>query len=911
MDEGTLSWATSGEEGSGGAGGIRLPAVGQLLGGRFLLKEVLGRGGAGVVFAALDMRINQEVAVKVLHPHLVGSRGVERLRREIRAARGSHPHTVALFDLHSTDGLHFLSMELVRGRTLKELMAAEGPLDPGEVVRIGTQLAEALASFHAAGILHRDVKPSNVIVTENGEVKLCDMGLVRPLACGLTVTETAMVVGTPAFMAPEQATGQELSPAVDVYALGLTLYAMLTGRAPLQGETALSTLMRRQREHAPPVRKLQPECPRWLGRLVARMLEPVPGDRPSAAQVQTAMESRVYGPWLRRRVLAASVALLVFATGAPLAYSWFRRGATVRVEAGAMGVHGIDSRDRTTWSYDLGAPVGTVFRADLEGDGRMETIVTSKLGGVGQRHGDPVRPSRIAVLSATGRVLTSVRVQDIIGDWPYPYREELRIAPKVMDLDGDGVKELVVTYQQLAFYPSGILVYWPRWKVWDEVLKHNGYIDSVAPVPGDRPGLLFAGVNNRFCMFRVVGEIRLVPPASAGTRDSRSFLGSPDESFGDTPSAAWGWYTLLGGPVGGALAWKCLGIRTVPDGGAVLQLANGGQQRVDRFGNPSGSPNWGRDLAGMRRRFFSSLRYLAFQRRGISPASVTGYLGTLDTSLAPLLTETPFRIVLGLKGGRALAQTGDLDGAIALLRRTLEIVPNDDLSYRLAQIQAIAGHLRAAEAEIAPVLARPTTPRGTYDVPQLGIRLGIELRDREEVAACTEKMLDIHFGKDPASGLAAALMARVHLWWDEVGPADRTVASYTYAPAGEALACLCRWRAGVSSPEDMARMKVFVAANPDAATEGRLALAAAELSEGRAEEALAVLDRQITVLEMISRDDFFNHQLLDLARALRCKALLATGRGAAAKKVAEELSARLTPGLLPAHLAREVIAAAG
>jgi len=911
VDDGTLSWSPSGDGPFRTAGALRPPTVGDLLGGRFLLKEVLGTGGSGIVFAALDTENGQEVAVKVLHPHLVGSRGVERLRREIRAARGFHPHTVALFDLHSENGLHFLSMELVQGRTLKELIAENGTLDPDETARIGGQLAAALASFHVAGILHRDVKPANVLITADGDVKLCDMGLVRPVESGLTVTETAMVVGTPAFMAPEQATGQELTSAVDVYALGLTLYTMLTGEPPLQDGTALSTLMRRQREHAPPVRRSRRECPRWLGRLVARMLEPSPADRPSAKRVQRALESRAYGFWLRRRFMAAAVALLVLSVGTPLAYSWLRRGATVRVVTDARGVHGVDAKDRTTWSFDLGVPVGKVFQADLNGDGRPETIIASKLEDRSRRNDGPIEPSRVAVLSSRGRILTDVTVQDLIEHWHYPYREELRVMPRVMDLDGDGVREVVVTYQQRRFYPSGILVYWPRWKTWDEVLAHSGYIDDVAPLPGNGPGLRFAGVNNRFCMFRVVGEMGLVPPSSPDTRGDRSTLVSPDQGMGDSVRATWHWYTLLAGPVGGALAWKGVHLTAGPHHEALLRMANGRTQQVDRFGNPLGSPNWGRDLSGLRRRFFASLQYLKVETRGVSSSAVEDLVHRTRSSVAPLLEEAPYRVVLVLKAGRALARSGDSDGAIDLLRTTLRKTPNEDVIYRLAQIEAVAGQLREAKAEIAPVLATPHTSRGTYDIPQLGIRLGIELRDRHEVSACVERLLDIHSRGMSSSGLAAALVGRAHLWWDEVGPADLAVGSYSYEPAGEAIACLCRWRVGKATPGDIGAMKTFVRDNPDARAEGRLALAAAELAAGRPEKAQAVLDNEINVLEMISKDDSFNHQLLDLARAMRCKALLAGGHRRAAREAARRLEPELTPGLLPAHLVREVLRATG
>lgn len=173
----------------------RLPESGETLGSRFRLPRVLGAGGSGVVFEAEDLELRQRVAVKIIHAHLAKPRTLERLRREVRVARGGHAHAVAVWDLHESGGWRFLSMELVEGTSLKEVLAAKGRLEVSEVIAIGRQAAEALAFFRARGLVHRDIKPSNILVTRGGEgevggevgaatVKLCDMGLVRALgAC--------------------------------------------------------------------------------------------------------------------------------------------------------------------------------------------------------------------------------------------------------------------------------------------------------------------------------------------------------------------------------------------------------------------------------------------------------------------------------------------------------------------------------------------------------------------------------------------------------------------------------------------------------------------------------------------------------------------------------------------------------
>ena len=223
---------------------------GDTLAGRFLLREILGYGATGTVFSALDRSVGQKVAIKVLHPDLHDDRTRERLRREVRASRNGHPNAVAVYDLHEAEGNVFLSMELVVGQSLRDLLTERKKLDPSEVVAIGRQVAAALAHLHGLGIIHRDIKPGNILLAADGVVKLCDMGLARPLEEGMTVTETEMVVGTPAYMAPEQGLGADLTAASDVYGLGLTLYQCLTGSVPLTSETAVATLTRRQRETA-------------------------------------------------------------------------------------------------------------------------------------------------------------------------------------------------------------------------------------------------------------------------------------------------------------------------------------------------------------------------------------------------------------------------------------------------------------------------------------------------------------------------------------------------------------------------------------------------------------------------------------------------------------------------------------
>ena len=325
---------------------VPLPEPGTVLAERFVIEAVLGRGGTGVVYVARDRRLNQRVAIKLLHPDLVNDVSRERLRREVQAARHGHANVVTVYDLHDDGGpMPFLSMELVEGRSLAHVLAQErSRLGIEETIAIGRQIAAALDHLHAHGLVHRDVKPSNILVTADGTAKLCDLGLVRLLERGETLTATAMTVGTPAYMAPEQGSGGDLTPAADVYALGLTLYECLTGKVPHAGESAIDTLVRRQKARPPALRRDDPACPRWLDRLLARMLEPRPADRPSAIAVARAIETRRVRRRISARATATVAAVIVLAAGGVLGWRALAARETVRVEVVGAEVHGVDAR---------------------------------------------------------------------------------------------------------------------------------------------------------------------------------------------------------------------------------------------------------------------------------------------------------------------------------------------------------------------------------------------------------------------------------------------------------------------------------------------------------------------------------------------------------------------------------------
>ena len=206
---------------------------GRILGGRYRLGSLLGVGGMAAVYLASDRVLERQVAVKVLSPLYAQDPGfVERFRREARtAARLSHPNVVAVFDSGSDAGQHYLVMEYVPGESLAELLAREGRLAPGRAAELAVQVCAALAAAHAQGLVHRDVKPANVLVDREGRVKVTDFGIAKATAAS-TLTATGMVLGTAAYLSPEQARGGPVDARSDLYGLGCVLYELLCGSPP-------------------------------------------------------------------------------------------------------------------------------------------------------------------------------------------------------------------------------------------------------------------------------------------------------------------------------------------------------------------------------------------------------------------------------------------------------------------------------------------------------------------------------------------------------------------------------------------------------------------------------------------------------------------------------------------------------
>ncbi|HHQ49621.1 MAG TPA: serine/threonine protein kinase, partial [Acidobacteria bacterium] len=784
-----------------------------------------------------------------------------------------------------------------------ERLKREQRLPVDEVVRIGVQIASALAHLHARGIVHRDVKPANILLTAGGDAKLCDMGLARPMANGMTVTETAMVVGTPAYMAPEQATGQNLTAAADVYALGLTLYQALTGQVPLEDATALSTLMRRQKERPPSVRREAHDVPHWLARLLDRMLDPRLTERPTAEQVQRALSGGRFRFRPRRRTVIAAASLAAMLAAVPAIYSQLDHQRTVQFQVRGSHVIGLDAQGRQTWSRPIGAAPAATVRADLDGDGTDELAVATN--DVDSARTAQHQLAGVRIFYLHGHVLLSVRLRDIIRQWSFPYPLLLQTELQAADLDEDGRAELIVLCRQMHFYPSEILVYWPARDRWQVVLEHPGYLRNVAVLPDPRrPRLRFAGLVNRPIYAPVAGEIVLKPSEPQKTSLGSTVRLQPGRR--SAPGAFLAWYTLLD-PDRAEFLGDTTRIRAEDDGGSTITGSMGTVLTLDRWGNPVPGPNHGVDLREARCRFIERLTHLRYYSDSANPTSIETVTRQLRARFRPLLAETPYRTALDVVEARVLAGAGAAGRAITLLQGTVRDTHNDDAVLLLGNLLGVTGRVDRAIALLEPAVGTPRTQRANFDGRLLLFHLAVERKDR----ALVERSL-FRFGSAAqqiawGESTVAAILARAHLWWDEVGETDCQVRSWPYEPAGNALACLARWRLGRTAADDPKLMRRGVQDNPDAIPDFRVAEAAAQLGLGHPDAAVVLLDKLLPWLRTAATNDFANHQILDLARALHATALLATGDRAAARTEAHSLLPTLTPGLLPAHLVREVL----
>lgn len=252
---------------------------------RYELQELIGGGGMADVYRAQDLLLNRPVAVKILHEQFKSdTEFINKFNREAQAAaRLSHPNIVNIFDVGVMDDAHYIVMEYVPGRTLKDRIKQEGHLSVGDALQVAKDIARALAHAHANNLVHCDIKPHNILMMPDGSAKVADFGIARAVTES-TMTYTGNVVGSVHYFSPEQAKGTLITPKSDVYSLGVVLYEMLTGALPFTGETPVSIAMKHLQEEPVSVRQLDPAIPPVVEAIVARAMSKDPAMRPVAAE---------------------------------------------------------------------------------------------------------------------------------------------------------------------------------------------------------------------------------------------------------------------------------------------------------------------------------------------------------------------------------------------------------------------------------------------------------------------------------------------------------------------------------------------------------------------------------------------------------------------------------------------------
>lgn len=853
---------------------------------RFDLIRRLGGGGQGEVWLAEDRLVGQRVAVKLIHCSADGAARA-RLTQEARVGRQlSHPNLVRVFDLLDEGDTLVVVMEWAPGGSLKQRLR-DGPLPVAEVVDIASQVLGALACLHGHGIVHRDVKPSNLLVDATGRVKLADLGLVRDVGAGGDLTRTGASVGTPNYMSPEQLRGEAVGAATDLFALGVTLYELLTGVRPFDGGSDWETANRHLAARAVSPRRARPECPRWLASFILRLLEKDSRHRWSDAAAAAEALLRRFAPrWrLWRRVATVAAVVASLAVGGWGARSALFRGRLVSASIRNGEVVAIGESGSELWRRGFARSPLLVLVGDLLGTASPEVAV-----GLGPDEPGPEGSrSEIVVLDAAGDV-----VERLAMPGPGEVSEAHRrfSADSVVgglgahDLDGDGRDELVWRVSHPDWYPEVVGVWWGHGSgALQPLFANSGRVHNYefTDVDGDgAPELVVVGVNNPmgYQGFVAVADVtgRAVSPDMFVEDDFSSLVSYVPLGLGDgAPSVA------------------------VSPAGDVELRASSETFRLVR-GVPVPSP------AGLdaRRwmRFWSDLETLC---RNVCVDPATGLAGrrSFAAAHAAVLAASPARVAYHLLLARALAQVGANRDAVEVLRDGVKADPDGrDLWLRMGEQLLILGQRDDGRRALVRSLLGVGIGRGAFDASEI-LELDAALHDGDGGVSVREAYSATGF-RDRIGERLAPVRAFFRGDWD--APAFSADEDYRVF---KSIAVMRLW-AGLESGQPAAAIAaaaVPLEANPEIADPARLLRAAALLRIGDAAGSERLARAALAHLERDGRESFEAFVWVPVAEWVYGAVLSAAGREREARDHLARAVA-LAPGAWFARRRGQVTAAA-
>jgi len=423
MQQDTAMWIPD----DGGRASAEL-TPGREIGRRYRIVGLLGKGGMGSVYLAQDSELDREVALKLIRPHLAESPAVlERFKREVRLSSTiTHRNVLRVHDLGESDGVHFLTMEYVRGGSLAALLHREGRLAPERALKLFREICEGLAAAHEQQVLHRDLKPENILVDEQDHVHITDFGLAKSLEAA-RMTQTGAIVGTPHYMAPEQVRGEPADERTDIYALGVILYRMLTGSLPFAGASDWEVALQRLQKSPVPATALNPGIPGYLQQIVERCMERDQALRyESVGKILEDLDTRAPRISIRREIrrrrgiVPALAALLVVVVSwvAWRAIPWGRfgvggagRGDPLAAPAPAVGVAPFDNR---TGRKDLdwfGEGLARLVMDDLAQSSHVHVVSADRMKSLAAGAPDPGRLIQAAASDGISYVVSG----EIVG----------------------------------------------------------------------------------------------------------------------------------------------------------------------------------------------------------------------------------------------------------------------------------------------------------------------------------------------------------------------------------------------------------------------------------------------------------------------------------------------------------------